>query len=71
MKKKTLIIIIICVLVALVIALCVFGVIGPQGSTPIASLADYTRSGDVPTVSPPNTIPDIGTPWDQSFPTDT
>ena len=64
MKKKTLIVIILCVLVAAVIALSVSGVIGPQGS-----FADYTRSGDVPTVSPPNTIPDIGTPWDQSFPT--
>ena len=41
LSKKTIIIIIICVLVALVIALCVFGVIGPQGSTPIASLAGY------------------------------
>ena len=64
MKKQTVIIIVLCVLVAAVIALSVTGVIGPQDS-----LADYTRSGDVPTVSPPNTIPDIGTPWDQSFPT--
>ena len=68
MKKQTIIIVILCVLVAAVIALSVTGVIGPQDG---GSLADYTRSGDVPTVSPPNTIPDIGTPWDQSFPTDT
>ena len=67
-KKQTIIIVILCVLVAAVIALSVTGVIGPQDG---GSLAGYTRSGDVPTVSPPNTIPDIGTPWDQSFPTDT
>ena len=64
MKKQTLIIIILCVLVAAVMALSVLGVIGPQGS-----LTGYSRNGDPPTVSPPNTLPDIGTPWDQSFPT--
>ena len=64
MKKQTFIIVILCVLVAAVIALSVTGVIGPQDS-----LADYTRSGDVPTVSPPNTIPNIGTSWVHSYPT--
>ena len=64
MKKQTLIIIILCVLVAAVIALSVTGVIGPQDS-----FTGYTREGDPPTVSPPNTLPEIGTPWDQSFPT--
>ena len=68
MKKQTLIIIILCVLVAAVVALNVLGVIGPQESTS-GSLAGYSRNGDPPTVSPPNTLPDIGTPWDQSFPT--
>ena len=62
MKKKTLIIIILCVLVAAVIALSALGVIGPQGS-----LAGYTiRNNEV---SPPNTLPEIGSPWDQSLPT--
>ena len=64
MKKQTLIIIILCVLVAAVIALSVLGVIGPQGS-----FTSYSRNGTPPTVSPPNTLPDIGTPWDQSVPT--
>ena len=64
MKNQTLIIIILCVLVVAVIALSVTGVIGPQGS-----FAGYSRNGDPPTVSPPNTLPDIGTPWDQSIPT--
>ena len=64
MKKQALIIIILCVLVAAVIALSVLGVIGPRGS-----LAGYSRNGTPPTVSPPNTLPDIGTPWDQSLPT--
>lgn len=41
MKKKTLIIIIVCVLVAVVIGLSVFGVIGPQGSAPTASFAGW------------------------------
>ena len=64
MKKQTIIIIALCVLVAAVIVLNVTGVIGPQGS-----LAGYTRNGAPPTVSPPNTLPDIGPPWDQSIPT--
>ena len=64
MKKQTLIIIILCVLVAVVISMSVFGVVGPQGS-----FTGYSRNGDPPTVSPPNTLPDTGTPWDQSFPT--
>ena len=68
MKNQTLIIIILCVLVTAVIALSVTGIIGPQDG---GSHAGYSRSGDVPTVSPPNTLPEIGTPWDQSFPTDT
>ena len=46
MKKQTLIIIIVCVLVAAVVALSVLGVIGPKDS-----FAGYTG---VPTVSPPN-----------------
>ena len=68
MKKQTVIIIVLCVLVAVVIALNVTGVIGSQDRD-TASLAGYSRDGDPPTVSPPNTLPDIGTPWDQSFPT--
>lgn len=46
MKKQTLIIIIVCVLVAAVVALSVLGIIGPK-----ASFAGYTG---VPTVSLPN-----------------
>ena len=64
MKRQTLIIIILCILVAAVIVLNVLGVTGTQGS-----LAGYSRNESPPTVSPPNTLPDIGTPWDQSFPT--
>ena len=64
MKKQTVIIIVLCILIVAVIALSITGVIGPQGS-----LAGYTRNGAPPTVSPPNTLPDIGTPWDQSIPT--
>ena len=44
MNKKTLIIIIVCVLVAVVIGLSVSGVIGPQGSTPTASFAGWQES---------------------------
>ena len=44
MNKKTLIIIIICVLVAVVIGLSVSGVIGSQGSTPTASFAGWQES---------------------------
>lgn len=64
MKKQTVIILILCILVAAVIALSAFGVIGPQGS-----LAGYSHGEAPPTVSPPNTLPDIDTPWDQSLPT--
>ena len=46
MKKKTLIIIILCVLVAAVIALNATGVIGPpQGSTPTSSFAGWQDAG--------------------------
>ena len=64
MKKQTVIMLILCVLVAAVITLSVLGVIGPQDS-----LAGYTRNGAPPTVSPSNTIPEYGTPWEQSLPT--
>ena len=61
MKKQTLIIIALCVLVAAVIALSVLGVIGPQGS-----LAGYTiRNNEV---SPPNTIPPLVVNPEYSFP---
>ena len=66
MKKQTIIIVILCVLVAAVIALSVTGVIGPQDG---GSLAGYTKA--LPSVSPLNTIPNVGTPWDHSYPTDT
>ena len=68
MKKQTLIIVILCVLVAAVIALNILGVIGPQEGAP-GSFAGYSRNGDPPTVTPPNTLPDVGTPWDNSLPT--
>ena len=46
MKKQTLIIIILCVLVAAVITLNVTGVIGPLlGSTPTASFAGWQDAG--------------------------
>ena len=61
MKKQTIIILILCILLIAVIAFSVLGHVGPQGS-PIG----YTG---VPTVSPPNTIPNIGTSWDHSYPT--
>ena len=51
MKKQSIIIIALCVLVAAVIALSVLGVIGPKGS-----FAGYTGF-------PPN----IGTSWDHSY----
>ena len=63
MKKQTLIIIILCVLVAAVVALSVTGVIGPQDGGSLAGDAF------VPKVSPKNTIPHIGTSWDHSYPT--
>ena len=46
MKKKNVIILILCVLVAAVIALNATGVIGsPQGSTPTASFAGWQDAG--------------------------
>ena len=61
MKKQTVIIIILCVLVAAVIALNVMGVIGSQDS-----LAGYTiRNNEV---SPPNTIPPLVVNPEYSFP---
>ena len=45
MKKKTLIVVIICVLVAAVIGLSAAGIVGsPQGSTPTASFAGWQES---------------------------
>ena len=65
MKKQTIIILILCVLLAAVITLSVLGVIGsPQGS-----FAGYVHNGTPPTVTPQDTLPGIGTPWDQSLPT--
>ena len=66
MKKQTLIIIILCVLVAVVISMSVFGVVGPRGS-----FTGYSRNGDPPSASPLNTLPDIDTPWDPSYETET
>ena len=64
MKKQTLIIIILCVLVAAVITLSVTGVIGPQDES--GSLAGYTvRNNEV---SPPNTIPPLVVNPEYSFP---
>ena len=61
MKKQTLIIIVLCILVATVIALSVSGIIGPQGS-----LAGNTiRNNEV---SPPNTIPPLVVNPEYSFP---
>ena len=45
MKKKTIIIIIVCVLVAAVIGLSAARVIGSQGSTPTASFAGWQDAG--------------------------
>ena len=64
MKKQTLIIIILCVLVAAVIALSCLGVIGPQGS-----FAGSSYGEAVPTVSPANTDPSYGDDWDYTEPT--
>ena len=66
MKKQTLIIIILCVLVAAVIVLSVLGIIGPQEGEP-GSLAGYNKG--VPTVSPENTKPSSGDDWDNAEPT--
>ena len=65
MKKQTLIIVFLCVLVAAVVALNVLGVIGPQESTS-GSLAGYTvRNNEV---SPPATIPPLVVNPEYSFP---
>ena len=62
MKKQTFIILILCVLVAAVIALSVLGVIGPQGS-----FAGYTvRNNEV---SPPNTVQPLVVNPEYPFPT--
>ena len=63
MKKQTLIIIILCVLVAAVIALNVTGIIGPpQGS--------FAGISGIPTVTPANTDPSYSyDDWDNSIPT--
>ena len=68
MKKQSLIVIILCVLVVAVITLSVMGVIGQQESSP-GSFAGYVK--DIPTVSPLNTLPNVGTPWDHSYETET
>ena len=62
MKKQSLIVIILCVLVASVIALSAAGIIGPQGA-----FTGYSKG--VPTVSPENTKPSSGDDWDYSEPT--
>ena len=63
MKKQNFIIIVLCVLVAAVIALSCLGVIGPQDG---GSLAGYTiRNNEV---SPPNTIPPLVVNPEYSFP---
>ena len=60
MKKQTLIIIILCVLVAAVIALSALGVIGPQGS-----LDGYTIRDEVLT---PKTIAPLVVNQEYAFP---
>ena len=66
MKKQTLIIIILCVLVAAVITLSAAGIISPQEGEP-GSLAGFSKT--VPTVTPVNTDPSSGDDWDYSEPT--
>ena len=61
MKKQTVIIIILCVLVAAVIALSSLGVIGPQDSS-----TGYTG---FPVVSSPTPIASTDPNWEQSYPT--
>ncbi len=61
MKKQTVIILILCVLLAAVIALSALKVIGPQGS-----LSGYTG---FPVVSPPPPITSTVPGWDHSVPT--
>ena len=62
MKKQSIIIIILCLLVAAVLVLSVLGIIGPQDF-----LAGYNKG--VPTVSPENTKPSSGDDWDIAEPT--
>ena len=54
MKKQTLIVIILCLLVAAVIVLSVLGIVGPQEGEP-GSFAGSSKA--IPTVSPENTDP--------------
>ena len=63
MKNQTLIVIMLCVLVAAVITLSVTGVIGPQDSGSFAGQTDYNNE-----VSPPNTIPPLVVNPEYSFP---
>ena len=66
MKKQTLIVIILCLLVAAVITLSVTGGIGPQEGSP-GSFAGQVK--EIPTVSPDGTKPNSGSTWDYSDPT--
>ncbi len=61
MKKKTVIILILCVLVATVIALSALKVIGPQDS-----FSGYTG---FPVVNSPTPIASTDPSWEQSYPT--
>ena len=62
MKKQTVIVIILCVLVAVVIALSASGIICPQDS-----FAGYNKG--VPTATPVNTDPSSGDGWENYEPT--
>ena len=66
MKKQTLIIIILCVLVAAVIALRVAGIIEPREGEP-GSFVGQVK--EVPNVPSDGTKPNTGTTWDYSVPT--
>ena len=66
MKKQNVIIIILCVLVAAVVALRVLGVIDPREGEP-GSFVGQVK--EVPTVSNDDTRPNIGSVWDNSEPT--
>ena len=66
MKKQPLIIIILCVLVAAVIALSVAGIIEPREGEP-GSFVGQVK--EVPAVSLDGTKPTIGPIWDYSEPT--
>ena len=61
MKKQSLIILILCILVAAVIALSVSGVIGPKDS--------LTGYSGFPVVSSPQPITSTAPGWDHSYPT--